>query len=68
MTGKLGVEEKEKISEVAEEKIAWLRENGDDATAEELKVQKKEVEDVSQPIIAGVYKDKDKEPRTEDEL
>ena len=66
--GKLSDEDKEKISEVAEEKIAWLRESGDDATAEELKVQKKEVEDVSQPIIAGVYKDESKEPRAEDEL
>merc|ERR1740116_611690 len=54
--GKLSEDDKEKIVEIAEEKLTWLRENGDDATAEELKVQKKEVKEVSQPIIAGVYK------------
>merc|ERR1712173_516455 len=54
--GKLSESDKEKIQEVVEEKLTWLRENGDDAAAEELKTQKKELEEVSQPIIAGVYK------------
>ena len=36
------------------EKIAWLEENVD-ADAEELKAQKKEMEDVVQPIIAKLY-------------
>ena len=36
------------------EKIAWLEENLD-ADAEELKAQKKEMEDVVQPIIAKLY-------------
>merc|ERR1712038_1357277 len=54
--GKLSESDKEKILEVVEEKLTWLRENGDDAAAEELKTQKKELEEVSQPIIAGVYK------------
>merc|ERR1712211_145021 len=51
--GKLSESDKEKILEVVEEKLTWLRENGDGATAEELKTQKKELEEVSQPIIAG---------------
>ena len=57
--GNLSEYDKEKIVEILEEKATWLRENGDDATAEELKAQKKEVEEVSQPIIAGVYKQAD---------
>merc|ERR1712013_916535 len=70
---KLSEIDKEKILEVVEEKLTWLRENGDDAAAEELKTQKKELEEVSQPIIAGVYKQEgDKstaeENHSEDEL
>jgi len=69
--GKLSEDDKEKIIEIAEEKLTWLRENGDDASAEELKAQKKEVEDVSQPIIAGVYKQANgsaEEHHSDDEL
>merc|ERR1712165_447435 len=69
--GKLSDEDKEKIVEIAEEKLSWLRENGDDATAEELKAQRKEVEEVSQPIIAGVYKQADgnaEDHHSDDEL
>merc|ERR1719391_69930 len=69
--GKLSEDEKEKIVEIAEEKLTWLRENGDDATAEELKAQRKEVEEVSQPIIAGVYKQANgsaEEHHSDDEL
>merc|ERR1712152_130681 len=71
--GKLSESDKEKILEVVEEKLTWLRENGDDAAAEELKTQRKELEEVSQPIIAGVYKQEgDKsaaeEHQSEDEL
>jgi len=69
--GKLSEEDKEKIISIAEEKLTWLRENGDDASAEELKAQKKEVEDVSQPIIAGVYKQANgsaEEHHSDDEL
>merc|ERR1712027_133069 len=36
------------------EKLAWLEENAD-ADAEELKAQKKEMEDIVQPIIAKLY-------------
>merc|ERR1712072_1560102 len=64
--GKLSENDKEKILEVVEEKLTWLRENGDDAAAEELKTQKKELEDVSQPIIAGVYKQEGDESTAEE--
>ena len=40
--------------QVINEKIAWLEENAD-ADAEELKAQKKEMEDIVQPIIAKLY-------------
>jgi len=52
--GKLSDEETEKINEVINEKIAWLEEN-QEADAEELKAQKKEMEDIVQPIIAKLY-------------
>jgi len=51
---KLSDEEKEKIEEVINEKIAWLEEN-QEADAEEFKAQKKEMEDIVQPIIAKLY-------------
>merc|ERR1711955_57471 len=50
--GKLSDEETAKIEEVINEKIAWLEENAD---ADELKAQKKEMEDIVQPIIAKLY-------------
>jgi len=52
--GKLSEDEQSKIEEVINEKIAWLEEN-QDASAEDLKAQKKEMEDVVQPIIAKLY-------------
>merc|ERR1712227_565897 len=52
--GKLSDEEKEKIEETINEKIAWLEEN-QEAEAEDLKAQKKEMEDIIQPIIAKLY-------------
>merc|ERR1719289_399149 len=52
--GKLSDEEKEKIEEVVNEKIAWLEENAE-ADAEEMKAQKKEMEEIVQPIIAKLY-------------
>eukprot|EP00088_Acartia_fossae_P014834 TRINITY_DN179_c0_g2_i2.p1 TRINITY_DN179_c0_g2~~TRINITY_DN179_c0_g2_i2.p1 ORF type:complete len:664 (+),score=297.25 TRINITY_DN179_c0_g2_i2:252-2243(+) len=52
--GKLSDEDKEKIEEVVNEKIAWLEENAE-AEAEDLKAQKKEMEDIVQPIIAKLY-------------
>merc|ERR1719261_424052 len=52
--GKLSDEDKEKIEEIVNEKIAWLEENAD-ADADEMKAQKKEMEDIVQPIIAKLY-------------
>jgi len=52
--GKLSDEDKEKIEEVVNEKIAWLEENAE-ADAEEMKAQKKEMEEIVQPIIAKLY-------------
>jgi len=52
--GKLSEDEQSKIEEVINEKIKWLEENTD-ASAEDLKAQKKEMEDIVQPIIAKLY-------------
>merc|ERR1712107_309384 len=52
--GKLDEYEQSKIEEVINEKIKWLEENTD-ASAEDLKAQKKEMEDIVQPIIAKLY-------------
>merc|ERR1712121_188027 len=52
--GKLSDEEASKIEEVINEKIAWLEEN-QEADADEFKAQKKEMEDIVQPIIAKLY-------------
>merc|ERR1712179_439820 len=52
--GKLSDDEQSKIEEVINEKIAWLEDN-QDATAEDLKAQKEEMEDIVQPIIAKLY-------------
>ncbi|GBM05355.1 Endoplasmic reticulum chaperone BiP [Araneus ventricosus] len=52
--GKLSSSEKEKMEEAIEEKIKWLDEN-QDAEADEFQRQKKELEDVVQPIISKLY-------------
>ena len=51
---KLSQEDKEKILEVVEEKIEWLRDN-EEASADQFKEVKKEIEEVAQPIIAALY-------------
>ncbi|XP_037083527.1 endoplasmic reticulum chaperone BiP-like [Pollicipes pollicipes] len=51
---KLSADEKSKIEEVIEEKIKWLDSN-QEAEASEYKAQKKEMEDVIQPIISKLY-------------
>merc|ERR1712055_605035 len=51
---KLSDEEKAKIEEVINEKVAWLEAN-QEAEGEEFKAQKKEMEDIVQPIIAKLY-------------
>merc|ERR1711963_486702 len=49
--GKLSEDDKSKISEIVNEKLDWLKEN-EVASVEEFKSAKKEIEEISQPIIA----------------
>merc|ERR1712032_220447 len=63
--GKLSDEETAKIEEVINEKIAWLEENAD-ADADEMKAQKKEMEDIVRPIIAKLYQGQGGAPPGED--
>lgn len=51
---KITDEDKEKIEEAVNEKISWLEEN-QEAEGEDFKAQKKELEDIVQPIIAKLY-------------
>jgi len=51
---KVSDEEKAKMEEAIEEKIKWLEDN-QNAEPEDFKAQKKELEDVVQPIIAKLY-------------
>jgi len=53
---KLSDSEKEKLEEAIDEKIKWLEEHAE-GEAEEFKAQKKELEEVAQPIIAKLYQD-----------
>jgi len=53
---KISDEDKAKIEEVIDEKIAWLEAN-QEAEGEDFKAQKKEMEDIVQPIIAKLYQD-----------
>lgn len=52
--GKLSEEDKETINKAVEDKISWLDKNAD-ADAEEFKKQKKELEDIVQPIVSKLY-------------
>merc|ERR1712109_435177 len=51
---KISDEDKEKIEEAVNEKITWLEEN-QEADDEDFKKQKKELEEIVQPIIAKLY-------------
>ena len=52
--GKIGEEEKSKITEIVDEKLEWLKDH-EEATAEEFNQAKKEIEEVANPIIATLY-------------
>lgn len=52
--GKLSEDDKETINKAVEEKIAWLDKNPD-AEIEDFKKQKKELEDIVQPIVSKLY-------------
>merc|ERR1712193_103752 len=66
-----GTGSKEKITitndqnRLTPEDIAWVEENAD-ADAEELKAQKKVMEDIVQPIIAKLYQGQGGDPPGED--
>jgi chaperone protein DnaK len=73
---KLTDEDKEKIEAVIDEKVKWM-ENNAEAEVEDFKRQKKDAEDVVQPIIAKLYqgaggsqsaKEDDEEDSSKDEL
>jgi len=51
---KIEAGDKEKIEEILDEKLKWLETN-QDAESDEFKAQKKEIEDLVQPIIAKLY-------------
>merc|ERR1712042_85213 len=51
---KISDEDKETIETAVEAKISWLEENAE-AEAEDFKAQKKELEEIVQPIIAKLY-------------
>jgi len=51
---KLSDEDKAKLEEAVDESIKWLESNAD-ADSSEFKKQKKELEDIAQPIIAKLY-------------
>lgn len=68
--GKISEEDKQKIIEVVQEKLDWLRDN-EEASTEEFKSNKKEIEDVAQPIIAALYQNSNSSgdsTRSDDEL
>merc|ERR1711923_89673 len=52
--GKLSDDEQSKIEEIINEKIQWLEDN-QEAEGDEFRAQKKEMEDIVQPIIAKLY-------------
>lgn len=53
---KISEEDKKKIEEIVEEKIKWLDSNPD-ASVEEMKKQKKELEEIVQPIVSKLYQE-----------
>jgi len=52
--GKISDEDKETIQKIVEEKLEWLKDH-EEATAEEFDAQKKEIEEVANPIVAKLY-------------
>ena len=52
---KLSDADKEKIESVIDEKVKWMEANPE-ADTEELKQQKKDIEEIVQPIISELYK------------
>ncbi|GIX78434.1 endoplasmic reticulum chaperone BiP [Caerostris darwini] len=65
--GKLSSSDKEKMEEAVEEKIKWLDEN-QEAEAEDFTRQKKELENIVQPIISKLYGDGPPAGKDDDDL
>lgn len=53
--GKLSDEEKSTITEAIEEQIKWLESNAESAEVEDLKAQKKSLEEIVHPIMSKFY-------------
>jgi len=53
---KLSADDKATIEKALDEKIKWLEANKE-ADVEEMKAQKKELEEIVQPIVGKLYKD-----------
>ena len=67
--GKVSEDDKEKILNIVDEKINWLKDS-DEASKEEFNSAKKEIEEIAQPIIAALYQKQDGSeggPTTHDE-
>lgn len=60
--GKLSEDEKETIQTAVEEKIKWLESNGATAEVDELKEQKKSLEEIVNPIMTKFYQNAGGEP------
>jgi len=52
--GKISDEDKEKIQTIVDEKLDWLKDH-EEATAEEFDTQRKEIEEVANPIVTKLY-------------
>ena len=54
--GKLSSEDKETIESAVNDAISWLEQN-QDADIEDFRTQKKQLEDVVQPIVGKLYQE-----------
>ena len=52
--GKVSDDDKQKILDIVEEKLTWLKDS-EEASKEEFSAAKKEIEEIAQPIIAALY-------------
>jgi len=64
--GKLSSEDKDTIETAVNDAISWLEKNHD-ADVEEFKTQKKQLEDVVQPIVGKLYQGGEQPPMEEED-
>ena len=67
LSSKVSEEEKDEIMKIIDEKLEWLKDNEEGATAEEFTSAKKDIEDVAKPIISRLYDERDQDAAPEDE-